>query len=162
MKRALPLLLLLLACPRLPADAAPRHGPDAGGLPRSHLDVELANGTSHGLDVELALTDADRERGLMFRKALPEGTGMLFVFPAAGPHTFWMKNTLIPLDMIFAADDGAILGCVANAEPLTLTGRHVEGASKYVLEVPGGWCAEHGVAAGARLVLGAAARFRPE
>jgi uncharacterized membrane protein (UPF0127 family) len=162
MKRALPLLLLFAACPRLGADAATPHSVDAGALPWSHLDLELADGRSFGLQVELALTDGDRERGLMFRRSLPEGTGMLFVFPAAAPHTFWMKNTLIPLDMIFAATDGAVLGCVQRAEPMTLTGRHVEGASRYVLEVPGGWCAEHGVGPGARLVLGPAGAFRAE
>ena len=163
MKPTVPaLLLLLLACPRLGADAAPRPGSVAVALPRAHLDVALADGRAFGLEVELALTEPSRERGLMFRKSLAEGAGMLFVFPAAAPHTFWMKNTLIPLDMIFAGDDGAVLGCVARAEPLTLTSRHVEGDSKYVLELPGGWCTEHGLSRGARLVLGEAARFRPE
>ena len=162
MKRVLPLLLLIAACPRLGADAKPQRSIDAGALPRSHLDLELADGRAFGLEVELALTESDRERGLMFRRSLADGTGMLFVFPVAAAHTFWMKNTLIPLDMIFAASDGAVLGCVQRAEPLTLTGRHVEGASRYVLEVPGGWCAEHAVGAGARLVLGPTAAFRAE
>ena len=60
------------------------------------------------LHLEVARTDADRERGLMYRTSLPANTGMLFVFGSDGPVDFWMKNTLIPLDMVFVAADGTV------------------------------------------------------
>jgi len=157
------LLFVMVACPRVNGDAAKPATSDAGGaLPHAQMNVVAQDGRAFGLNVELALDDASRERGLMFRKELADDKGMLFVFPKASPHTFWMKNTLIPLDMIFAADDGRVMGCVARAEPMTLTGRTVDGPSKYVLEVAGGWCADHGIGAGAKLVLGDAAKFKPE
>ena len=164
MSRAVPLLLLLVACPRVNGDAArPATAVDAGtALAHAHIGVEPRGGQPYGLDVELALSDSQRERGLMFRKELADGAGMLFIFVESGPHNFWMKNTLIPLDMIFATDDGTVLGCVARAEPMTLTGRSVPGDSRYVLEVPGGWCADHKVAEGAHLLLDDTRRFKPE
>jgi len=161
MKHLAPLLLLLaVGCPR-PAPPPPRAlpVPDSGGPPRAHIDVEGADGRAYGLTVELALDDAQRERGLMFRKSLADGAGMLFVFPDASQRRFWMKNTLIPLDMIFADPDGLVLGCVQNAEPLTLTDRTVPGDAKYVLEVPGGWCQGHGIGPGSHVIAGEAARF---
>jgi uncharacterized membrane protein (UPF0127 family) len=158
--RSLALLLFLLGCPRPPAAPPPPVVVDAGPvLPRSHLDVEAADGRSFGLDVELALTEQDRERGLMFRKSLAETEGMLFVFDEPSPHTFWMKNTLIPLDMLFIDATSQVLGVVQNAAPLTLTGRAVPGDSLYVLEVAGGWCASRGVGPGAKLHFAEAAKY---
>ena len=69
--------------------------------------------------MELARTEAEREQGLMYRQKLDADAGMLFLFERAFPQTFWMKNTLIPLDMIFIGDRSKIAGIVANAEPLT-------------------------------------------
>jgi len=89
----------------------------------------------------------------MFRERLGADDGMLFVFPASADHAFWMKNTLIPLDMIFVGEDGVVVGVVAGAEPLSTTPRQVGAPSRYVLEVNGGWCAAHGVARGDRLRL---------
>jgi uncharacterized membrane protein (UPF0127 family) len=165
------LLLLgtVVACPKnnteparaTPADRA--NDADAGTvLPHAHIDVEGTDGRSFGLDVELAITQPTRERGLMFRRSLDDASGMLFIFNEPEHHTFWMKNTLIPLDMIFATADGTVLGVVAQAEPQTLDPREVEGDSKYVLEVAGGWCAQHGIGKGAKLILGETARTRVE
>jgi uncharacterized protein len=98
--------------------------------------------------VELARTPEARERGLMFREKLDADAGMLFIFDESEPHAFWMKNTLIPLDMIFIDDTGRIVGVVERAEPRTLTGRSASDPNRYVLEVNGGWCAEHGVRVG--------------
>ena len=78
---------------------------------------------------------------------------MIFVFPEESLRSFWMKNTLIPLDMLFVDAKGKVIGIVENAEPRTLASRSVEGDSKFVLEVAGGWCARHGVAAGDTLAL---------
>jgi uncharacterized membrane protein (UPF0127 family) len=99
-------------------------------------------------NVELALTSAEHERGLMFREHLADDAGMLFVFERPSQQTFWMKNTLIPLDMIFIRSDRRILGIVANAEPQTLNPRFVPGASQFVLEIRGGLAAERGLGAG--------------
>ncbi len=105
------------------------------------------------VNLEVARTPAVRTRGLMFRRELAEDAGMLFVFPAPEHQTFWMHNTLIPLDMIFIRADRTILGIVKNATPETDDPREVPGESMYVLEVNGGWCDRHGVAAGQRVEL---------
>jgi hypothetical protein len=102
--------------------------------------------------VEVARTPDELARGLMHRTSLAEGAGMLFVFPETAEHTFWMRNTLIPLDMIFIDEDRLVVGVVENAEPLTLEPRSA-GPSRYVLEVIGGWAARHGVAAGDRVAF---------
>jgi uncharacterized membrane protein (UPF0127 family) len=86
----------------------------------------------------------------MFRERLEAGQGMLFLFEAPHPITFWMRNTYIPLDMIFIGADRRVVGVVERAEPLTDDMRSVQGDSQYVLEVPGGWAAEHRIAPGTR------------
>ncbi len=107
--------------------------------------------TGHGqftFHVELALTNPEHERGLMFRTHLDDDAGMLFLFERPMRQTFWMKNTLIPLDMIFIGGDHRIVGVVAKAEPQTETPRFVEGVSQFVLELAGGVAAEHNLGAG--------------
>jgi uncharacterized membrane protein (UPF0127 family) len=101
--------------------------------------------------VELARTEPEREKGLMYREHLAPDAGMLFLFERSSVQTFWMKNTLIPLDMIFIAPDHTIAGVVADAQPLTLTARSVNEPSQYVLEIGGGLAARLGIRAGARI-----------
>jgi uncharacterized protein len=101
--------------------------------------------------VEVARTAPERSRGLMFRVSLPENEGMLFLFERPDQLTFWMRNTLIPLDMIFIEDAMKVLGVVENAEPRTDTGRSVPGLSQYVLEMNGGWAQRHGIEAGTKV-----------
>lgn len=98
--------------------------------------------------VELAITPQEQERGLMFRKSLDADAGMLFVSETERPHVFWMKNTLIPLDMIFIGANRRIVGIVQNAEPQSLNGRQVDGPSQYVLEIGGGLSASLGIRPG--------------
>jgi len=82
--------------------------------------IEIVSSTGvHAFSVELATNDAERERGLMFRKSLPEGQGMLFDFKYDQPVSFWMHNTYISLDMIFIGGDGRILHIVENAKPMS-------------------------------------------
>ena len=100
------------------------------------------------VSVELARSPEELQRGLMFRQALAPGRGMLFLFAAPQQQSFWMRNTLIPLDMIFIRADRRVLGVVENTEPLTDTPRQVAGLSQFVLEVPAGFAARHRVAAG--------------
>ena len=100
------------------------------------------------VSVEIADTSATREYGLMYRKQLDENAGMIFVFEAPQHLEFWMKNTVIPLDMIFADSAGKIVGIVRKAMPFSEAIDSVDGDSQYVLEVNGGFCDRHGVKAG--------------
>jgi len=100
--------------------------------------------------VEVVNTAATRSTGLMYRNHLDEDAGMLFVFSAPGDLRFWMKNTEIPLDMIFADSARRVLGIVANAEPYSEKPVGVRGDSLYVLEVNGGFAARRGIAPGDR------------
>jgi uncharacterized membrane protein (UPF0127 family) len=97
------------------------------------------------VEAELALTSQEQSRGLMFRKQpMGDDNGMLFVYSKEGRHNFWMKNTYIPLDMLFIDSKSRIVGIVRNAEPHTTVSRSVDKPSQYVLEVDGGWCERHG------------------
>jgi uncharacterized protein len=101
--------------------------------------------------IELALTADEHARGLMYRTRLDTDAGMLFVSRAPHPQTFWMRNTFIPLDMIFIGADGRIVGIVENAEPQTDTPRAVAAPSQYVLEIGGGLSSRLGIRAGQRV-----------
>jgi uncharacterized membrane protein (UPF0127 family) len=133
------------------AIACASRAPDAAAAPLPRVVVETRAGARHVVRVELARTPVERARGLMERRELASDAGMLFLFDETSDHAFWMKNTLIPLDMIFAAEDGRIVGVVARAIPGDLTARGVGAPSRYVLEVNGGWAQAHGVAPGDRL-----------
>ena len=98
--------------------------------------------------VEVVSTPRQIQRGLMYREHMPPDHGMLFLMREERVHSFWMHNTLIPLDMIFIGRDMTVAGVVAKAEPLTDTSRRVNAPSYYVLEVNGGWAAAHHVEAG--------------
>jgi uncharacterized membrane protein (UPF0127 family) len=98
--------------------------------------------------VEIAQTPEQRQQGLMYRKQLAPDAGMLFLFDRPQQQTFWMHNTLIPLDMIFITQDWVVLGVVENATPLTDSPRSVPGASQYVLEVNAGFARRIGLNAG--------------
>lgn len=98
--------------------------------------------------VEVVDTPESRQRGLMYRKQLDPNAGMLFIFDASEQHTFWMHNTLVPLDMLFITPDWHVLGIVENATPLTDSPRAVPGQSQYVLEVNAGFSRRHGLQAG--------------
>src|SRR5437879_10662025 len=87
----------------------------AGWRDRGPVAVIRGPGAAVEVSLEVAATPAERERGLMYRTSLAEGRGMLFVFDADGNQSFWMKNTLIPLDLLFIARDGTVVGIHANA-----------------------------------------------
>ncbi len=107
-----------------------------------------ARGGDVPVAVEIANTPESRSLGLMYRKELPAEAGMLFIFDAPEHLTFWMKNTELPLDMIFIGDDRHVVGIVKSAVPFTTTSRGVDGTSRYVLEVNAGFSDRHGVAGG--------------
>ncbi len=98
--------------------------------------------------VEVAATPEQREVGLMYRRELPPDHGMLFIFPAERVNSFWMKNTPIPLDMIFISREQKIVGIVHETVPFSLDGRSVAVPSQYVLEINGGLSRRYGFKAG--------------
>ena len=104
------------------------------------------------ITAELALTSDQRERGLMFRKSLADGKGMLFVFDNDQLLNFWMKNTLISLSIAWIGSDGVIKG-VADMSALDLSGVSSERSVRYALEVPLGWFERAGVKVGDRVAL---------
>ena len=103
--------------------------------------------------VKLAETEIQRRHGLMFMPYLPKQHGMLFVFETDAPRQFWMKNTQIPLDILFFASDGRLVNIVHSAVPFSLTARNSAGPARYVLELNGGVAAEINIQLDARLVL---------
>jgi uncharacterized membrane protein (UPF0127 family) len=146
--RALLALSILAAAATLAckSDAEKRAGASA---PRATPAVTVdAGGRKVVFHVELAVSPEEQGRGLMYRTELAPDAGMLFVFDESRIQTFWMKNTLIPLDMIFIASDRRIAGIVENAEPQTLTERRVAAPSQYVLEIGGGLSQRLGIRAG--------------
>ena len=100
------------------------------------------------ISVELAVTPEQRERGLMFRKHLEDLHGMLFIFPSQGVRKFWMKNTYIPLDMLFIDQNGVIVGIVENAQPLNTELLGPDQPFTYVLEIKGGTASKFGIRTG--------------
>jgi len=151
--RAAALLLALLStgCPASPPPPVLAAPSAPATAPTARVELVTAAGARHEVAVELARTDAEQARGLMFRSALAEDAGMLFIFPDTARRAFWMKNTLIPLDMLFVDEAGVVAGIVREATPLTLEQRDPGVPCRYVLEVRGGWAARHDVAPGARL-----------
>lgn len=153
----LAVVAILIGCQRVALSNPPASpGPEAPASPTVLPTAEVVVLSQAGptpLQVEVAADDPSRERGLMFRTQVPSGHGMLFVFARSANHTFWMKNTLVPLDMIFADSDLRIVGIVENAEPQTTSPRNPGAASQYVLEVAGGTAFAHGWRAGDRLEL---------
>lgn len=156
---------LFLCCARrdataqLAGDAAPAGAKAAQAAPeraatadRPAVRFDTPRGTWI-VRVELARTDEERSRGLMFRRELQADTGMLFLFAEQADHTFWMRNTFLSLDLIFIGEDRSVVGVVANAEPRSDKQRSVAQPSKYVLEVSAGEAFAHAVGPGARAVF---------
>jgi uncharacterized membrane protein (UPF0127 family) len=136
------LLLLLLPLPCVAEDVT---------YPTSALDIQTHNEKLH-FTVEVATTDAQHEHGLMFRKDVPDMHGMLFIFPQMHPLTFWMKNTLVPLDMLFVDDRGIITTIAENTVPESLTPVPSDGPARAVIEVAGGAAARHHIARGDKVI----------
>jgi uncharacterized protein len=136
---------LVFLCPSPAAPAVDKPRPPQGNLER--LEIVTASGT-HEFSVEVMRSGPQRERGLMFRRFLPQDRGMLFAFETERPVMMWMKNTYLSLDMIFIGRAGKVVGLAENAEPLSekiIT----SGAPAYgVLEVNAGTAARIGLRIG--------------
>lgn len=152
--RAAALLLALAACSADPTannvQQAPALRASPAGMDLVMLTIE-SGGRRHVFTVEVARTDAQQEHGLMERRALAADAGMLFPFDPPRPASFWMRNTLIPLDMIFIRPDGTIARIAANTVPLSETPVGVEEPVTAVLELRGGRAAELGISEGGRV-----------
>lgn len=111
------------------------------------LTIETHTG-DQVFEVELALTGSEQERGLMYRTQLPANRGMLFVFSQPHVITMWMKNTRIPLDMVFIGKEGKIVSIHENAEPESEDIISSVVPAGAVLEIPGGTVAQQGIAVG--------------
>ncbi|MBI2579037.1 MAG: DUF192 domain-containing protein [Candidatus Aenigmarchaeota archaeon] len=125
-------------------------------LPYSRTQVTVTGKNKTTITAEIADNPITQARGLMFREALPEGQGMIFIYGDEAPRSFWMKNTLIPLDLIFADSGGTVVDIKENFEPCESfeCPRYVSKPAKYVLEVNGGFVKKHGIAKGGRMRTG--------
>ncbi len=124
----------------------------AGCDPGPRVSILAKDGTRASVKVEIAESPSKRAVGLMYRKQLPPDAGMIFVFPREERLTFWMKNTEIPLDMIFITSNLRVNGIIADAQPFSEDHLTVPDAySEYVLEVNGGFCKRHGIQVGDRV-----------
>lgn len=112
---------------------------DSTGSPRTKIDIEIAD------------TEFDRELGLMMRKTMEENQGMLFIFPDAEPQSFWMRNTFIPLDMVFIDSSKQIITIRKNTRPLSDTDYSSTGPAQYVLEVNAGFTDKYGIKEGDKI-----------
>lgn len=100
------------------------------------------------IDIQIANTEFDRQLGLMYRKSMDENQGMLFIFPDVQVRSFWMRNTEIPLDMIFIDTSKTILNIAKNTTPYADISYPSSGPAKYVLEVKGGFADRHNISSG--------------
>ncbi len=137
-------------------------GPGPGTTPGSTVTqatvptakVTLAGTTGPSVvTVEVVASPGLIQRGLMYRKFLAPDAGMLFLMPDEDDHQFWMKNTLIPLDIMFISSDMKVAGILENMQPHDTHSRGVGRLSRYVLEVNAGWAKAHGVSAGTSITF---------
>ena len=151
--RAAAAALLIMTIPLLAA--CQPNGTTAGALERSPagleqvpLTITTTTGKKHRFTVEVARTEAQQAQGLMNRESLAPDRGMIFPYDPPVAASFWMKNTLIPLDLIFIRADGTIARIAENTVPLSLDPVPSLEPVVAVLEIPGGRSAELGVKAG--------------
>ncbi|WP_240309378.1 MULTISPECIES: DUF192 domain-containing protein [Sphingomonas] len=144
----LPLPLMAAACQPNASQQSLEKAPS--GLEQKILTIRTANGQQHRFTVEVARSEAEQEQGLMNRQSLAPDHGMIFPYSPAQPVSFWMKNTFIPLDMVFVRPDGSI-GKIETAVPLNLEPVESMEPIATVLEIPGGRAAELGIKVGDRV-----------
>jgi uncharacterized membrane protein (UPF0127 family) len=118
-------------------------------FPRDRLQIATPGMRVHTFNIWIAATNPHRMRGLMFVKSLPEDAGMLFLYGSPQPASMWMKNTLIPLDMLFIRGDGRIVHIAANTKPHSLDPISAGQNVTAVLELKGGQSAKLGIQPGA-------------
>ncbi|MBT8083731.1 MAG: DUF192 domain-containing protein [Woeseia sp.] len=149
MKRTLAILLLLTACSVIPVAANPELDAD---FAQSTIVISSSHAACYRFDVYLALESKQWQRGLMHVRTLEPWSGMLFVYRAEARRSMWMKNTFLPLDMLFIRADGTISSIVENTEPQSLRSISSTDNVRYVLELNAGVTARLQIAAGDTLV----------
>lgn len=138
--------------PAAPAAQCPAPEEPAFVMPAGNVTFVDAPGRP-AVSVEVARTDAHRARGLMYRTRLSEDEGMLFSWPAEQVRSFWMHNTCIPLDMLFVALDGTIVGILEQVPTMNDLPRRVPCPAAHVIEVAAGWSRSHGVRPGQKVEI---------
>ena len=123
-----------------------------GSFDFAELEIINDAGDSLRFDIYLAESPEQQRRGLMFFRSMPDTTGMLFVYEADDFHSMWMKNTFIPLDMIFARSDGSVSSVISNTTPLTLNSNQSREPVSYVLELNAGIARRMGIGQASRLI----------
>jgi len=147
--------LALTGC-TMPANGGSQTSQCASGTPAGQSPAGLgqvvlcvtSKAKTHSFTVEVAASSLEQARGLMFRKELADNAGMIFPFPEPRMASFWMKNTVIPLDIIFVRSDGTIESIAANTEPYSMTPVASGAPVTAVLELRGGLSAQLGIVAG--------------
>jgi len=124
----------------------------SSGLEKKNLTLQTADGKEIIVKAEIAIKDEERQKGFMFRKRIPEGTGMLFIFENDQILNFWMKNTPTPLSIAYITSDGRIRD-ILDMSPYSLDNVRSSGYVRYALEVPQGWFKKAGVNPGDRLKI---------
>jgi uncharacterized membrane protein (UPF0127 family) len=164
-RRSLVLAAVLLGA-SLGASACTAREGAAAAAPAGKVDINAPHATSPDFvteplwiesaagridyQVEIADDDAERQHGLMFRTSMPDGHGMLFIFPQARPQAFWMRNTYMPLDIIYIGEDGRIVSIV-QGRPFDESPLPSGVPAIGVLEIYGGKAAEQGIRVGDRV-----------
>lgn len=123
---------------------------------RNLLKVSFANPDntiSADFYLKIAADPAQRQKGLMFVKSMPEREGMIFIFPSEQVQSFWMRNTYIPLDMIFIGSDLKVIGILEQVPVLNEQARSIDKAAKYVIELNAGEVKKYNIKDAAKLVL---------
>lgn len=170
MNRLIPIavLLALTACGTgdpVPTATEARQEADAAGALSAAEGPRVVTPGGAQIDVEVASTPATRARGLMFRDHLPRGRGMIFIFPNEEIQSFWMKNTLIPLDMVWINSEDSIVHIEQRVPPCPgepCPSYTSDARAKYVLELSGGEAAHFGLKVGDRLLIHGLDSFRVE
>jgi uncharacterized membrane protein (UPF0127 family) len=139
-------LVLIFSCA---GPAGSQGATDRPNPPLATADLRIGSAL---VKAEIADSELERNRGLMFRKSLADGRGMLFVFEKDTPIAFWMKNTLIPLSLAYLSSDGTIIQ-ILELVPQSMEPRASERSVRYALEVPAGWFERVGVKVGDKVLI---------
>ncbi len=143
------------------AACSPQQQVKAGTVPDlddsfDFASLEIINDAGDRLKIDVYLAeDAEQQRrGLMFVRDMPETTGMLFIYDSDDTRSMWMRNTFIPLDMVFARSDGSVSNIVTNTTPRSLRSSSSTEPVRYVLELNAGASGRFGIGQGSRLIWG--------
>jgi len=152
-RRAIPVIAALCAVLMIVWSAGPVLAADRPDFDRASISLDRGDGTKLTFDVELAVTPRQHAYGLMHVASLPVDAGMLFMFEGERKRSFWMKNTLIPLDILFFDGEGRFVSAAENAVPHSLGSRLSDRPARYVLEINGGLMRDLGIGEASRLIL---------